>query len=316
MKIYVTFAICTLLHVTSMYPQKLDDVGRWAAVAGYEIRVFPDGEKDPLAGPGIVYHRAGNIDLKLDVFTPGPETEVRPTVIYFHGGGWVHLRKEERAFYLLPYLARGMNAVNVEYRLANAAPAPAAVEDARCALHWVSLHAKQYGFDVKRLVVMGESAGAHLALMSGLLTANDGFDNACAWSLKSAPVNIAAIVNYFGPTDLADLLHSSAPPPWLIEWLGHGSNREDLAKLVSPLTYVRKGSPPTITIHGTNDGAVPYSQGVRLHKALDTVDVPNRLMTIQGGGHGQRNFSREENIRAQEAIFKFIQDHGVLKSDR
>ena len=50
--------------------QDSDPVARWAAIAAHEIRVFPDGEKDHLAGPGIVYNRAGNVDLKLDVFTP------------------------------------------------------------------------------------------------------------------------------------------------------------------------------------------------------------------------------------------------------
>jgi acetyl esterase/lipase len=289
-------------------------VAQWAAASAYDIRCFPDGEKEPLAGSGIVYYRADNVDLKLDVFTPGPETVVRPTVIYIHGGGWVHLRKEERLFYFMSYLARGMNAVNVEYRLANVARAPAAVEDVRCALQWVYGHAKEYGFDVNKLIVIGESAGGHLALMAGLLNPGDGFDDAAAWSLRNTPVKAAAIINYFGPTDLVALLQEPVPPTFLIEWLGPGANRMELARQISPLTYVRKGGPPTISIQGDKDASVPHSQAVALHQALQTAGVPNELVTIPMGQHGQRNWPREQNLRAQQAIFSFLEKNGILSA--
>lgn len=291
-----------------------EPINAWASTAALQIRVFPDGQKDPLAGPGIVYGRAGNVDLKLDVFTAGPETVSRPTVIYFHGGGWVCLRKEERAFYVLPYLARGMNAVNVEYRLASAARAPAAVEDVRRALHWVYGHAQEYGFDTQRLVVIGESAGGHLALMAGMLNSEDGFDDAFAWSQRQTPVKAAAIINYFGPTDLVGYLQERNVPPFLIEWLGPTAGRMALAKQLSPLTYVRKGTPPIITIHGSKDGGVPYSQAVRLHEALAAANIPNQLLTIQGGAHGQRSWTCEDNLRAQQTIFKFLEEHGVINA--
>lgn len=296
-------------------PGDSQPVREWAASAAYDIRCFPDGEKEPLAGPGITYCRSGGVDLKLDVFTPGPETVVRPTVIYFHGGGFVHLRKEERAMYFLSYLARGMNAVNVEYRLANVARAPAAVEDARSALHWVYGHAKEYGFDVDKLVVIGESAGGHLALLTGMLAPGDGFDDASAWSLRNTPVKVAAIINYFGPTDLVALLQQPTVTPWLLEWLGPRADRMEFARQISPLTYVRKGGPPTITLHGNRDGGVPYSQATRLHQELQAAGIPNELVAIPGGQHGQRSWPREQNIRAQQAIFGFLQKNGILPSN-
>jgi acetyl esterase/lipase len=216
-------------------------------------------------------------------------------------------------FYFLSYLARGMNAVNVEYRLANVAKAPAAVEDVRSALHWVYANAKQYGFDTKRLVVMGESAGGHLALMAGLLKLEDGFDYSVGWKLlRDTPVKAAAIINYFGPTDLVAMLHQKLIPGFLLEWLGSVPNREDLAKRLSPVSYVRKDSPPTISIHGTKDNGVDHSQAVRLHEVLATAGVPNKLISIPGGGHGQRNWPCSENYRAQTEIFKFLEEHGII----
>jgi acetyl esterase/lipase len=298
------------LACPSLYGQDLDPVTRWATLAPSTFRIFPDHEKTLLAGPGIVYRRAGNIDLSLNVITTGPETEVRPTLIYIHGGGWVHLAREDRILYLLTYLAQGMNTVNIDYRVANQSPAPAAVEDCRCALHWVFRHAKEYGFDTNKIVVAGESAGGHLALMTGMLDPSAGFDNSCAWSNGEEPVKVAAIVNFFGITDVPDVLEGPHRQSWAVEWLGSLPNRMELARKLSPLTYVRAGLPPIITIHGTKDPAVPYQHAVRLHQGLESAGVPNQLVTIPEGGHS--GFPASENLRAQEAIFKFLRDHGVL----
>jgi hypothetical protein len=83
--------------------------------------------------------------------------------------GWIAGSKEERALALLPYLAMGMNVVNIDYRVADVALAPAAVEDCRCALRQVLLYAREYGFDPRRIAVAGEATGGHLALMMGVL---------------------------------------------------------------------------------------------------------------------------------------------------
>jgi dipeptidyl aminopeptidase/acylaminoacyl peptidase len=80
------------------------------------------------------------------------------------------------------------------------------------------------------------------------------------------------------------------------------TNRVEVANRVSPLTYVRPGLPPILTIHGDADTIVPYSQAVRLHDALTKANVPNQLITIPGGKHG--GFSKEETMK----IFTTIQD--------
>ena len=105
--------LCLVAAVDTLPAQDLDPATAWATIASYQFRVFPNPELHPLESPGLVYYRAGNIDLKVGVITPGPETVVRPTVLYIHGGGWVHYTKDNMIFALLPYLARGMDVVNV-----------------------------------------------------------------------------------------------------------------------------------------------------------------------------------------------------------
>src|SRR6185295_2381320 len=84
--------------------------------------------------PNVTYAKANNFELKLDLYLPKNRTNPTPTLILFHGGGWVDGQKERNVLFLLPYLAMGWSAVNVEYRTGHQSPAPAAVEDARCAL--------------------------------------------------------------------------------------------------------------------------------------------------------------------------------------
>jgi acetyl esterase/lipase len=204
----------------------------------------------------------------------------------------------------------GYSVVNVEYRLANVSLAPAAIEDCRCALRWVVAHAKEYNFDPNRLIVAGESAGGHLALTTGMIPSTAGFDRSC---YATSEPRVAAIVNFFGITDIADLLDGPSKKPfpetwpYTVQWLGNQPNRAELAKAASPLTYVRAGLPPTIIIHGDADNLVPYAHSTRLQEALQKASVPNELVTISKGGHG--NFSPAEWQRSFAAIEKFLATH-------
>jgi len=254
----------------------------------------------------VTYVTANNWEAKLDVYVPREVTAPNPTVIYIHGGGWVGGAKETSWLQLVPYLEAGWSVVNVEYRLARVSLAPAAVEDCRCALRWVIRNAKQYNFDTSKLVVTGHSAGGHLSLTTGMLPSSAGLDRECP---GSEDLKVAAIVNWFGITDVVDLLDGSNMKEYAVAWLSSMPNREEIARRVSPLAYVRNGLPPIITIHGDADPVVPYSHAVRLQEALNKAGIPNQLVTIPGGKHG--GFSREETARAFTAIREFLSKHGL-----
>jgi acetyl esterase/lipase len=250
--------------------------------------------------PDIVYLTANNYQNKLDVYQASGE-QPHPTLIYIHGGGWVEGRKEEDVLEAIPFLEKGWSVVNVEYRLAGVSLAPAAVEDCRCALRWVIEHAKDYKFDANRIVLMGHSAGGHLSLITGMLPLSAGLDRECAGDKE---LRVAAIIDWFGITDVNDLLEGPNMQDYAVMWLGSLTDREQVAKRVSPLTYVRPALPPTIMIHGDADDTVPYTHSVRLHAALDKAGVPNELLTIPGGKHGEFNHSQLETSYAH--IWAFL----------
>jgi acetyl esterase/lipase len=250
--------------------------------------------------PNIVYLTASGYEAKLDVYQPAGENS-HPTLIYFHGGGWVAGNKESAMLETAPFLEKGWAVVNVEYRLAKISLAPAAVEDCRCALHWVYAHATDYKFDTDRIVVMGHSAGGHLALTTGMLPVSAGLDRECP---PEKEVKVAAIIDWFGITDVGDLFEGPNKQDYAVMWVGSQVNREEIAKRVSPLTYVRAGVPPILLIQGDADKIVPYSHSVRLHEALDRSGIPNELVTIPGGHHG--GFSHAETDMIYTHIWAFL----------
>ena len=268
----------------------------WAASMSDRYLVYPDQSYGYFSGTS----------LKLDVWQV-QTTEPVPTVVYYHGGGWFFGDRTGALPYLMPWLARGWNVVNVEYRMSGTAPAPAAVEDARCALRWVYRNAGQFHLDANRIIVVGHSAGGHLALMAGMLQESDGLDDDCpsdpAYGEK--PLKVAAIVDWYGPTDIPDLISGPNRKTYAVAWLGGLLDQEAEARRVSPVNYVRPGLPPIFIVHGDEDPTVPYQQSARLHQKLDDAHVTNQLYTVTGGKHGQ--FGPEQSERAYSAMWNFLE---------
>ena len=117
--------------------------------------------------PDVTYLTASNgFEVKLDVYRRRDVQTPQPTLVFYHGGGWVAGSKDAALMSFMPWIDMGWNVVNVGYRLLRVAGAPAAVEDAQCALRYITAdaQAKQFNIDKSRIVVTGESAGGHLAL--------------------------------------------------------------------------------------------------------------------------------------------------------
>jgi len=256
--------------------------------------------------PNLTYHVASNQENKLDLYVPRGATGPTPVLMYIHGGGWVGGTKESNVLRILPYLEMGWAVANVEYRLGAVARAPAAVEDGLCALRWVIRNAGQYNLDASRIVTTGNSAGGHLALTTGMIPASAGLDRECPGSEE---LSVAAIINWYGITEVGDLLDGPNIKSYAVEWMGSLENRFEIAERVSPMTYVRAGLPPTLTIHGDADPTVPYQHALALHEKLDEVGVPNELHTVPGGSHG--GFNREQTLAIFETIQHFLSQHGL-----
>jgi acetyl esterase/lipase len=229
-----------------------------------------------------------------------PALKNRPGVIVIHGGGWIGGDKESMLEpFCLPFVEHGFVVANVEYRLAHAASAPAAVNDVLEAAKWFRDRAADYKVDTNQIIVTGISAGGHLAMMVGMAPESAGL---------GPSIKIAAIVHSYGISDVPDQLQGPHLQSYAMTWIPEQPGRMELAKKLSPITYVRKGLPPVLSIHGDADPVVPYDQSVRLTKELKAVGNQAELITVPGGQHG---FPPEEMSRLWPQIFKWLKKHKI-----
>jgi acetyl esterase/lipase len=203
----------------------------------------------------------------------------------------------------------GYVAATVNYRFAPRYQFPAQLNDVRAAVEFLRTHTDLYHIDPQRVAAYGESAGAHLALLLGLM------DDLPAATAGHPLVKVECVVSYDAPTDLA---HYNVPAltriilqnkfhltidDYFAQLLGK-DNFKDKLTMASPITYVSKNSPPVITFHGTFDLVVPLDQAQRLHNALKAAGVSEELVKVVGGAHC--NWQGEQRAKTDRQALDFL----------
>ncbi len=169
----------------------------------------PNGIRAPIPNTGP----AGTMDLHVDVYQV-PSSKPTPVVIQLHGGGWIRGDRPTSLRSFGPFFAAGMSVVTVEYRNAKDAPAPAAIQDVRCAMAWVKRNAAKYNFDPNNVVPWGGSAGGHLALMAGYAPA--AFNPP---GCTDQP-HVTAVLDMYGASDVASALTYPGSRDFTHQWIG------------------------------------------------------------------------------------------------
>jgi acetyl esterase/lipase len=263
---------------------------------------------DPAKAAGeqdVVYAKAGALDLKLDVSRPAAKEGLFPAVVVIHGGAWRQGNKADVRAIAGEFTKRGYVAVAPQYRFCPKDVFPAQVHDVKAAVRWIKANAKKYQVDPDRVGAIGFSAGGHLALMLGLTSPNDGLEGNV--SPGSADSRVKAVVNYFGPTDLAASDIPAVSKNLVRDFLG-GTPQEkpDAAAKASPLTFVSKDDAPVLTFQGTKDPLVPYTQAIKLADKMSTAGVPGRVELLVGAQHG---WAGAELDRTINETFQFFDQH-------
>jgi acetyl esterase/lipase len=254
----------------------------------------------------VVYSVIGSWEGKQDIYYNPTATKPTPIIFNIHGGGWKNGTKDSQGGFNT-FFKMGFAVGNIGYRLTGTAKAPAAVEDVRAAILYVVKNAKELNIDPHKIVVMGGSAGGHLALMAGLLQNDNKFDGAYK-DVKD--FTIAAIIDKYGIADVWDWaygIHKTSSSA--TQWLGDRAKDEKFAKSVSPIYYVKRTSPPTLIIHGDADPTVPYEQSVALKKKFDEVGAKSEFITVPGGLHGK--FTKEQNDELFKQMETFLRSLNI-----
>ncbi len=214
----------------------------------------------------IEYKNVDGKSLQLDFLRPRAMTKPAPLVVMLHGGSWRYGRRTDMTPLMIDLANRGYVTATVSYRLKETYPN--CVEDAVDAIDWFFAHGQEYGYDADRIAIVGASAGAHLAMMAGYNWREKTNRGDSASNLQ----RIRAVVNLFGPVDLTTDFGRKQPS--VLAFMAQPyQDAPDLWLEASPIVYIDRNVPPTMTIHGTSDELVPNSQADQLNARLDSMGV-------------------------------------------
>jgi acetyl esterase/lipase len=252
----------------------------------------------------LVYGKGGDIDLKLDLAMPKEGMGPFPAVVCVHGGGWSSGNRESLSQTIKALAGRGFVGVTISYRLTDVARFPAQIEDCKAAVRWVRANASKYRVDPEHIGAVGFSAGAHLVCLLGMTDKSDGLEGTGGNPDQSSRVQ--AVVSFFGPTDFTtktwtDDLEKSI----LVPLVGASfADKPELYKGLSPITYVKKGCPPFLFFHGTEDKLVHVRHSRLLAEKLQAAGGDARVIELEGEEHGWKDPKLTKTIEQTLAFFE------------
>jgi acetyl esterase/lipase len=245
----------------------------------------------------------------LSVMRPQPGRENGGAVIVFPGGSYQGLASILEGREVADWFAsHGFTAFVLRYRLGQKYLLPIPLVDARRAVQLVRARANDYHIATNRIVVIGFSAGGHLAALSGT---------------ESVPGNPDAE----DPTDRV-----SSRPDYLVlgyPWIGAVSpdtthlsycklqdvmdRCEELQKAYSPALFVTKDTPPTFIYHTTDDQTVPIEQAISFYNALLKAGVSVEMHIFAKGAHGSGLGSGDAALDQWPMLLEtWLRDQGLL----
>ena len=265
-------------------------------------QMLKNAPKDVVIEPDIAYRPGDSKSWRLDLVRPrGQGGPLRPAIVFVHGGGWRNGDKRARTFLegAIRYAQKGYVCVTVNYRLTGEAPFPACIEDVKCAVRWLRAHAEKYNLDPERMGGYGNSAGAHLVAILGLVKPDAGLEGDGPYQDQSSLLQ--AVCASATPTDFNLFPRPRATDPKFANDKYDGAK---LATLSSPLTHVRKDAPPFLLIHGTADRTVNVKHSDTFAEALKKAGATDlTYLRIEGEGHGVFNLKAAETGPAMAAFF-------------
>jgi len=286
-----------MTRMTPAFKRLFDDIGQdydWALHHPEKLR------NGSLRWRNVVYATPfGYRPLMMDVTIP-KGTGPHPLVVFIHGGAWAigSPKITNPVYRKMDFLGRLENAgfavACISYRFSEEAKFPTQLHDCKAAIRYLRKHAPIFGIDPKRFATFGDSAGGHLATLVGLTGTTKAMEGNVGVTKGSSAVQ--AVVNWFGPTRFLTMAkekralkswgNSDAPDsPESLLVGGAIQKLKAKTRAASPITYVRKGAPPTLLQYGDTDRLVPLAQGEALYAALKAKGNDVTLQVIKGADH-------------------------------
>jgi acetyl esterase/lipase len=217
---------------------------------------------------------------KMDIYLPQGRSDTTKVIIMIHGGAWSTGDKADFTPYVdsLKYRLPEYAVFNINYRLATGTANffPSQENDVKAAVDFI--YSKRHEYNISdKFVLLGASAGGHLALLQGYK--------------NTGTIKPKAIVDFFGPTDMTDLYNNPAspliPPATIAMIVGATpTSNPVIYQQSSPILFADASSPPTIILHGGVDPLVRYAQSVALDTKLQGLGVVHQYIFYPSETHG------------------------------
>ena len=224
----------------------------------------------------VPFSKADGVPLSLDVYQP-PAKGLFPIIMQIYGGSWQNGKPASQEEFARHFAGRGYLVVAIDYRHAPEWKWPEQIVDVRTALYWISQDAAKFGGDASRIVLVGWSAGAQLAMRL---------------AYQEGPSSIRGVVNYYGPVDLANGWRQPPhPDPANVRGIleafigGTPDQKPEHYKHASPITWVSNASAPTLSVYGSRDHIVEARFGRMLDAALTRAGATSVLLELPWSEH-------------------------------
>jgi acetyl esterase/lipase len=223
-----------------------------------------------------------------------------PLIVWVHGGAWRSGSKSNMP--LGRIVEGGYTVASVDYRLSTQATFPAQIHDLKAAIRFLRGHSREWGIPSKKIVIAGDSAGAHLATLVGVSNGNKELEGEIG-NDRSQSSDVQGIISFYGAANLTTILAQSTPhglkvrvPALDLLLGGQPTNVVELARLASPAFHVDRADPPLLLFHGDQDPQMPINQSHELHGAYRSVKAPVEFEVVHGAGHGGAQFYDVERL--------------------
>ena len=248
----------------------------------------------------------------LDVYLPNEGQGPFPVIVDIYGGGLIFGDKSSHKLEsALRLLDKGYAVVSVDYSLIHQKDFPFQIYEIKAALRFLRAHADEYQLDMNRVALMGESSGAHLAVMTGVTASVDALQNPFMGDNNNQPETVNAIIAMYGPYEFdqfVDQFNESGVTPKYAEtgtaesFEGQMFNQQapkdvpQRVKMYSPKMYFNAEMPPILAFAGTADAVVPYQQTVNMiNGAREFVSEDKAVLhLVEGTGHGPADYMSPE----------------------
>lgn len=251
---------------------------------------------------GITYSTDHDTELTMDFYTPLGKPPATACVLVIHGGSWRSGDATQLSELNRYLVEKGIAVAAINYRLAPEWAFPSALDDVRTALKYLNDHATELNIDPNKIVLLGRSAGAELALLA---------------AYNNPPLGVKGVISFYGPADLV-LSYRNPGNPWVIDtfkifddYLGKGSPEQipQTYFQASPINFINSKTVPTLMIHGSRDELVWALQSRRLSQKLTENKVRNTLLEMPWATHGcDYNFNGPCGQLSTRAIDDFLKE--------